>query len=339
MSSAGVVKQYFTNLDPVVDDQNEAIRATGFLKADNFGEDNEFILNPDIDNYSVTQADLKTFQKSLTGKFRNAAQLKFLCLMFFACHGMSLNGTQQIVLNQFDTKMQFYKIYDIENKIRLFSKLFKNCYLISIFACCREIFRSHKHTDCIGANSLAAAIAQIESNQKKEIIKKKTQIEKEEKTKTLEVENEKLRDENQKLKKQVKKFSDNVEKSEDVKEEDPLKGSAQKEQVEQEESKVGPSRGKDSLIEDVFVQNFMMIFGAKPGDGVSTDTKLIPDVMRCFENYYDRLTYTITFPNILACLQGSDTNIEIVQSSMLKFARLAIECYPTFKSIGLIFLQ
>ena len=73
MSSAGVVKQYFTNLDPVVDDQNEAIRATGFLKADNFGEDNEFILNPDIDNYSVTQADLKTLQKSFTGKFRNAA--------------------------------------------------------------------------------------------------------------------------------------------------------------------------------------------------------------------------------------------------------------------------
>ena len=44
--------------------------------------------------------------------------------MFFACHGMNLNGTQQIVINEFDAKLQFYKIYDAENKIRLFSKLY-----------------------------------------------------------------------------------------------------------------------------------------------------------------------------------------------------------------------
>ena len=61
----------------------------------------------------------------------------------------------------------------------------------------------------------------------------------------------------------------------------------------------------------------MLIFGAKPGDGVSTDTKLIPDVMRCFEQYYEKSTQTVLFPSVLDYLQGSDTNIEIVQSSML----------------------
>ena len=82
----------------------------------------------------------------------------------------------------------------------------------------------------------------------------------------------------------------------------------------------------------------MLIFGAKPGDVVGIDTKLIPDVMRCFELYYDRETQTVLFPNVLDYLQGSDTNIEIVKSSMLQFARLAIDCYTVDKSVGLIFL-
>ena len=77
------------------------------------------------------------------------------------------------------------------------------------------------------------------------------------------------------------------------------------------------SRGKDGLLEEVLVQNFMLIFGAKPGYGVSSNTKLIYDVMNCFENFYDKLTQTVMIPGALNCLHGSDTNIEIVCSSML----------------------
>ena len=109
--------------------------------------------------------------------------------MFFACHGMSLNGTQQIVLNEFDAKMQFYKIYDVENKIRLFSKLFKNCYFVSVFACCREIFLPHKHTDCVEAKSIEEAIEKIQ-------IIEQSENEKKEQERTLEEEIKDLRDEN-----------------------------------------------------------------------------------------------------------------------------------------------
>ena len=61
----------------------------------------------------------------------------------------------------------------------------------------------------------------------------------------------------------------------------------------------------------------MLIFGAKPGNSVTGDTKLIFDVMSCFENFYDKLTQTVSIPTALNCLKGSDTNIEIVSSSML----------------------
>ena len=76
-------------------------------------------------------------------------------------------------------------------------------------------------------------------------------------------------------------------------------------------------RGKYGLLEDILVQNFMLIFGAKPGVGVKSDTKLIHDVMSCFQKFYEKLTQTVMIPTVLNCLQGSDTNIEIVQSSML----------------------
>ena len=42
------------NLNEVIEDQNEAIRATGFLKANNFGENNELILNSDIDKNNIS---------------------------------------------------------------------------------------------------------------------------------------------------------------------------------------------------------------------------------------------------------------------------------------------
>ena len=56
----------------------------------------------------------------------------------------------------------------------------------------------------------------------------------------------------------------------------------------------------------------MLIFGAKPGYGVKGDTKLIFDVMSCFEKFYDKLTQTVSIPTALNFLKGSDTNIEIV---------------------------
>jgi hypothetical protein len=61
----------------------------------------------------------------------------------------------------------------------------------------------------------------------------------------------------------------------------------------------------------------MLLFGAKPGNGISTKTQFIFDVMSCFEKYYDILTQTVMLPTVLDNLKGSDTNIEIVVSSML----------------------
>ena len=65
------------------------------------------------------------------------------------------------------------------------------------------------------------------------------------------------------------------------------------------EEKVKISRGAYSLVLDVVTQNFMFLFGSKPGFGVVENTKLIKDVMRSFGELYCKETLTVQFPDIL----------------------------------------
>ena len=88
-------------------------------------------------------------------------------MLFFAGHGMQLNGLQVIVINEFDKVKKFYKLYNAENKIRYFSKKFTNCYFVGIFACCREICDLlNKHTGCISAQEYEKMIKNEETKQK-----------------------------------------------------------------------------------------------------------------------------------------------------------------------------
>ena len=77
----------------MANDQNEAIRATSFLKADNFGENKEFILNPDLDKYNVSLKDFRGLERNFHKKLKAAKKLRLLCFAFFSCHGMLFEST------------------------------------------------------------------------------------------------------------------------------------------------------------------------------------------------------------------------------------------------------
>ena len=66
-----------------------------------------------------------------------------------------------------------------------------------------------------------------------------------------------------------------------------------------------------------FEKNTVIIAGAGPGNGVKADTKLIRDSTRNFMEQFNKSTLTVDFPKILQNLQGSDAQIEIIQSAML----------------------
>ena len=197
--SNGKIKQFYIDLDDVISDQNEAIRATGFLKANNFGENNELILNSDLDNNSISEKDALGFIKGLAKRFKINVDIRFLGFMFFASHGMAFESTQHIVLNEYDQKKKFYKLFAAENSIRYLSNKYMNCYYISIFACCREIWMAKKHADCVGANSL------LEAKEKIDQVNEEQQMKEEQKL-TLEQYVEELKKENQRLRQKLSHF-------------------------------------------------------------------------------------------------------------------------------------
>ena len=101
-----------------------------------------------------------------------------------------------------------------------------------------------------------------------------------------------MEQQNLELKELIKELSTKIpglNKEENSELEGTIENSEHQEGVQEESKDVG-TRGKDSLIENILVQNFMLLFGAKPGHGVSTKTQFIFDVMSCFEKYYDILT-------------------------------------------------
>ena len=64
----------------------------------------------------------------------------------FASHGMSKDGRQVVLLNEFDNKKKFYKIAPAEIEIRNMASKFSNSFHFCSFACCREVYIGAIHT-------------------------------------------------------------------------------------------------------------------------------------------------------------------------------------------------
>ena len=61
-------------------------------------------------------------------------------MTFIAGHGMHFEKSQCILLNEFDKKGEFYKLFAIETEVRKWSDSCKNCYFVAVYATCREPF-------------------------------------------------------------------------------------------------------------------------------------------------------------------------------------------------------
>ena len=63
-----------------------------------------------------------------------------------------------------------------EEKIRILATSFGQSYVITIFACCRELYNSKHHSCCIEAKSLAEAIEKFEQLREEERVKQEQEI-------------------------------------------------------------------------------------------------------------------------------------------------------------------
>ena len=68
----------------------------------------------------------------------------------FAGHGIQRLGNQHLIINQFNKKEGFYKMWNTEYDIRVMAEKYPNTYSCAVYACCREIYSNKHHTGRYG---------------------------------------------------------------------------------------------------------------------------------------------------------------------------------------------
>ena len=96
--------QAYANLPQVINHQNKAMVSLSFLDITDFGVDNEWILNKDIEDpeQSITSKQAQSMVTKMIKMFKNSPKKKHLGVFFIASHGMIHEGSQRILLNEFD---------------------------------------------------------------------------------------------------------------------------------------------------------------------------------------------------------------------------------------------
>ena len=54
------------------------------------------------------------------------------------------------MVNELNQKTRYYHLYAAEHELRLWATRHGNCYLVGIFACCREMYNKLRHSGCYG---------------------------------------------------------------------------------------------------------------------------------------------------------------------------------------------
>ena len=106
--------------------------------------------------YRLSDPDIKqvnAVRNAIPARFKEEPEKKFAVVILVAGHGIQLSGQQSVVINAFDKKTRFYRLWPVENDIRNWTEKYSNAYVVSFFACCRELHSVTRHSGCYGGTS------------------------------------------------------------------------------------------------------------------------------------------------------------------------------------------
>ena len=97
----GSIVQAFANLPNVSDDLEESLKALRFIGVDDFGPDDSYILNKDLNDTdkSITSKMYSDMSRSINERLKKNPDKMHLVFKPVAGHGMIFEGTQWLLLN------------------------------------------------------------------------------------------------------------------------------------------------------------------------------------------------------------------------------------------------
>ena len=75
-------------------------------------------------------------------------------MFLWAGHGMIWHNSQVLLTNELNKKTKFYSFIEVEKQLRSLCSMNNNVYIISLFACCRQIWDPSKHCGMIRASEV-----------------------------------------------------------------------------------------------------------------------------------------------------------------------------------------
>ena len=207
------------------------------------------------------------------------------------------------MLNVFDERKgrRWYRIFIAEDFVRRIATKFANSWHLCLFCCCREDLDTAKHTGCFkGPEAAALQAYQTEQKEEQEELSKGAQGPKE-LTKALEQQLNAAH-------RQIAILSDRKAEQEDAEDIEAMIGPNE---APEEEVKTDKLRGDNtSLLPKRAVINIVSLYGAPPGRGISSTSRIVRDIRRSVFQGYSRADLTLIAPDFFAHLEGSDCNFE-----------------------------
>ena len=81
----------------------------------------------------------------MANRLKNNPTTNFLIMYVFTGHGMNVKGQQVLLLNEFDQASNWYKMLNVEAKIKFIAQMYPNSYQLAFFSCDREIYDKAFH--------------------------------------------------------------------------------------------------------------------------------------------------------------------------------------------------
>ena len=91
------------------------------------------------------------------------------------------------------------------------------------------------------------------------------------------------------------------------------------------------------MVANMKRQNFCMVFGCRPSEGVLANTKMVMDAVHILTTQFDRTTFTVTLVECFDDLKGSDANFEMVASNTLQQLKMVYCHNIATETVAVIF--
>ena len=147
------IEQGVNNLDKCKDDIDLIRKCLAKYGIIDMGRNDSYLLDD-----TPTYNRVFKVRTSIKKRIKKTPDNTFVLVFALAGHGMQMDGRQIVLINQYDKKTRFYKLWSIEADIRGMAKNNTNAYVIGLFACCREIFNNQKHCNLFGGTQQQACV-------------------------------------------------------------------------------------------------------------------------------------------------------------------------------------